>query len=405
MTKKELYEYIDRFAKNPGCYTEDELFDIGVAHRNCSQREKNWNELANYVGFERGGESYRYFVYNRLKKNKNYKPQFTMKELDSEFESQKRQLYIEKTKVRDILNDYRALLREQARKETLEEFITNAINKTEKYPKIDFVPSDNYKENSRIEAILMLSDWHIGVECHNYYNTYNIEIAKKRLSKLCDKVIKYCRLHNVERLDIVNLGDLIHGLIHVTARIEQECNTVDQTIIASDLLAQVLCKLQNAAPEVIYRSVTDNHARTVADKSESIEADSYSRIIDWYIKAKLENTNIIFKSDNMDYDLGKFTLINGKKVVFAHGHNDTINRSFENFIGATQEFIHYGLLAHYHSEKMKSFQGFKVFVNGSVVGSEQYATSKRLFSKPSQTLLIFDDTDIINHSIELDINE
>ena len=59
------------------------------------------------------------------------------------------------------------------------------------------------------------------------------------------------------------------------------------------------------------------------------------------------------------------------------------------------------LLGHYHSEKAKSFQGAKVFVNGSIVGTEQYALSKRLFSNPSQTLLIFKENSLNNISIDL----
>ena len=55
------------------------------------------------------------------------------------------------------------------------------------------------------------------------------------------------------------------------------------------------------------------------------------------------------------------------------------------------------------SEKTKTFNGLKVIVNGSIVGTEQYALSKRLFSEPSQTLLIFNGNNLINVSINLSI--
>ena len=53
------------------------------------------------------------------------------------------------------------------------------------------------------------------------------------------------------------------------------------------------------------------------------------------------------------------------------------------------------------SNKLKEFQGCRVIVSGSIVGTEQYAFSKRLFSKASQTLLIFEDENLIDIKINL----
>ena len=89
--------------------------------------------------------------------------------------------------------------------------------------------------------------------------------------------------------------------------------------------------------------------------------------------------------------------------MFAHGHNDNPNRIFQSFIGATEEYIHYVLLGHYHNEKVKNFQNMRVFINGSIVGTDDYAASKRLYTKPSQMLLVFDADNVIHYSINLDI--
>ena len=66
------------------------------------------------------------------------------------------------------------------------------------------------------------------------------------------------------------------------------------------------------------------------------------------------------------------------------------NNVFQHFVGATEKFFHYVLLSHYHAEKMKTYQGVKIFINGSIVGTEEYALSKRLFNKPAQKLLMFE---------------
>ena len=99
-----------------------------------------------------------------------------------------------------------------------------------------------------------------------------------------------------------------------------------------------------------------------------------------------------------------FELLNGKKFVFAHGHLENLNSCWQNIVGGTRQYIDYIAMGHYHCEKAKSFQGAKVYVNGSIVGTEQYALGKRLFSKPSQTLLIFDEFgNELNISINLDV--
>ena len=70
-------------------------------------------------------------------------------------------------------------------------------------------------------------------------------------------------------------------------------------------------------------------------------------------------------------------------------------------MGATREFIDYVILGHYHSSKTKSFQGSKVIINGSIVGTDQYAYSKRLFGDPEQTILISCGNDLSIHTINL----
>ena len=45
------------------------------------------------------------------------------------------------------------------------------------------------------------------------------------------------------------------------------------------------------------------------------------------------------------------------------------------------EFIDYVLLAHFHSSATKSFQGSTLFINGSLVGTEDFAFGRRLFNR------------------------
>lgn len=378
-------------------YSEDELCQIGVAHKAVPQGERNWQELADYLGLEKTGEQYRQWTNYRLKQQGELPIQVEQQEAREE--DPILTLKRERIKTRDAVNSYRRYLREDARLETIVEAIGDAASRLQ-------LPLVSYKaprlvEAQEREAVLLYSDLHIGVDCHNFYNTYNQEVAARRVGKLASEAIRYCKQNGVQRLHILNLGDLIHGAIHTDSRIEQEQDVIDQVILAAQLTAQFLNEMQAAAPEVVYRSCSDNHARISANKVESIASENFGRLIDFYLEAALAGTKIQFAEDNLDYGLGRFILDNGKVCMFAHGHQDILNQVWQGYIGASKEFVDYIFMGHLHNAKLKSYQGTKVIVNGSICGTEQYALSKRLFGDAEQTLMIFDQENVVQYLINL----
>ena len=412
MTVKEFYDYLSSFGKKPGEYTKDEVYEIGKKYRELEGR-KCWEDLSNDLGWT-NGENLRCFVKNRLSKEGKLIPRMTPTQalefakaneletkVEDEIDIKMRELYKQQQKYRDIMNSYRRSMRDEARLEAMQTFIVEAMDTLGDLPKI--TPMTSKEEATReSEAVLLFSDLHIGIECDHFYNKYNKEIAVKRVQMLLDSVNEYCKTFKVKRLNILNLGDCIQGVIHVNARIEQGMDVVSQVIEASEIVAQFLNGLQEAAPQVIYRSCTDNHSRVVADLHQHLEKENLYRLMDWYLQERLKGSAVIFKNDNLDIGLGKFSLLNGKKIMFAHGHQDSINTVFQNWVGATQEYIDYLCIGHYHCEKMKSYQNARVIVNGSIVGTDSYALSKRLFSKPSQVMLVFDEDNTISISINLE---
>lgn len=413
MKNKDILKFIAGFKKRPGTFTDDELYQIGVVHKDIPRRDRDWKALAELVGTERTGEQYRKFVLNRqyqdgtVVSNPALLSDRNIEEVtDEEITEQMYEMYKERQRLRDERTALNRTLRNEARLESFKDTLQDAVRELKQLPTIKSQSkkiTPKSPKNDFVEAILSFSDLHIGVDINNFYNTYNEDVAVARVDKLVKDTIQYCKANKVDRLNVVNLGDLIHGILHVSARVEVEFDIIQQIIKASEILSNALNELQKGAPEIVYRSCTDNHARVIANKNEAIEKENLGRLIDWYLEERLKKTNVKFANDNLDVDLGKFNLENGKTVMFAHGHLDSVATSFQNFVGATGEYVHYILLGHYHSERVQSFQNAKVYVNGSIVGSDQYATSKRLFSKPAQTLLIFDGDNIINHSINLDI--
>lgn len=410
INKKDFNEFLSKYDLEN--LSKDDIYDICVEYKKLPKEEKNWGKLAEKLHWKGTAESLRCFTKGRqrkegtLPKNERELNSRTIEDITADdLIDYKHSLMMKQQQVRDEWTVLRSKIRDASRVDSFKEELKCAIKELNKLPIVVKSEETKKNKNSKVEAILLLSDLHIGAECHNFYNTYNLNIATKRVAKLIRDTKKYCLSNKVSRLDVVNVGDLIHGVIHQNMRIEQEMDVTREVIAASELVANLLLQLSEVVPELVYRSCTDNHARISADIHQSIERENFGALIDWYLAERLKGTKIVMAHDNIDESMGLFTLMNGKKVGFSHGHLDGINEAFQHFAGATGQVIPYVLLGHYHCEKKKSYQGMKVFVNGSVVGTEQYALSKRLFSKPSQTLIIFDEDNEIDISILLDINE
>ena len=399
MNRSDILAEINRKSAK-GYLTREEIIEIGKMHKRLPISQRNWNWLKEQILWPGTGESLRSLVKSKRKEG-DEAPDGCVP-LPPNSEEIRQELYKERQRLRDERTNLNRKLRDDARVERLRDSIAEAVESLEELPKVE---AWEYKEYSDypIEAISLFSDLHIGMQIDEYCNKYNLEIASHRLDKLVDETIRYCKANGVQKLNIVNLGDLIHGDIHETIRIEEEFDVVTQVMQAGELLSRALNKLQEAAPEVVYRSCSDNHSRIVANKKESIEKENFFRLIDWYLEERLKDTHIEFAHDNLTVSMGKFRLLNGKLVMFAHGHLNRPNHAFQDFIGATEEYVHYVLLGHYHSEKTKYFQNMKVIINGSICGVDQYAESIRKYTKPAQTLLIFDKDNVINYSIGLDI--
>lgn len=389
-TRKELLEYIASFGKKPGEYTEEETLQIGKEMRDLPRSEKNWAWLHEYLGIRDctvGAYQMRVSRYINAEHAAAEGEVF-------------RDSYTSSYKEKQWLTAYRRMLRDEVKADTFKDQFIEAVDKINA---VHPLRSPNLpKITGKREAVLLFSDLHIGVDCSNYYNTYNADIARERLETLSSKVAQYCAANNVGTLHFLNMGDLIHGVIHTNARLEQQMDVTEQIMTAAEYVAQFLFALSMQPIRITYRSVFDNHSRAIANKNEHIEQEQFSRIIDWFVKERLKDTKIEFIEDNIDGGIGKFEIFD-KTLMFAHGHQDSPERSVKTFSGLTRQWVDYICLAHYHHPSAKDEEGCKIFVNGSIVGTEQYAFGRRLFSKPSQKLLVFaeDSDDVIDIDILL----
>ena len=299
----------------------------------------------------------------------------------------------ERIKLRDERAQISGLVRALAREETLKEIALEVIDKisTKRQftaPSVDTLKILNEAKDKTKEALLVISDWHYGLIVDVYHNKYNPEIAKERLNNLLAEVLLICEREKISQLTVINLGDLISGNIHLPLRINNRIDVITQTFEVENLLAEVIAVLCNHIPKVRYCSTTDNHSRLDANKKESLQIESFVRVIDWASPKDLKHiSNFEFIENTFGNDIPSFNVFN-HKIVAVHGDKDKQNNIISNLTLFAQHHWDMILSAHMHHFSADESNETTFLCNGSLMGTDDYATSLRRNSKPSQLLII-----------------
>ena len=278
---------------------------------------------------------------------------------------------------------YRRLSREQTIKEIAIE-VADKISSKKILPQFDIA----HRANDSKEAILCISDWHYGMDFTNYWNNYNPDIARERIVKLQDMVTKTIVDEGISRLHIVNLGDMIAGRIHLTIRLESRIDVITQTIEVSEILAEFVHALSQYT-KIDYYDCADNHSRLEPNKKEALNLETLQRIIPWYLQTRLSNQNdITIHTNNRDgEDIINFNIFD-YKIAGVHGDKDRPIDVVNNINLLTKEHFDMILTAHLHHFSADEKDDTLIISNGSLMGTDTYSKNLRLYSRPSQNLII-----------------
>ena len=292
----------------------------------------------------------------------------------------------EKVKLNDQRTQITALTRLAAREEAFKDIAIEVANNISKEKILDTPKRINIKNEDK-KAILCIGDWHYGLEVDLFYNTYNTEIAVERITNLLNSVIIKIEEHNIDDLYIINLGDMISGRIHLPLRINNRIDTVQQTIEISEILSEFLSTLSQHT-HVNYISVSDNHSRVEPNKKESLNTESFARIIDWFLQERLsDNKNIDFIENTFSEDFAIFSVFD-HCIVAVHGDKDPQRGIVDRLNSYMQGHIDLLISAHRHHFTADENNFTEFYCNGSLIGQDQYSADLRLNSKPSQLLFI-----------------
>lgn len=368
---------------------------VNKVKREVPYVDYDWQELVNILNLECSSDHFRklsyayteYTDYVNQKKIDNVS-QETLDEINEKLLEIKK----EKVKLQDERNLVNNKIRQMARKESFIDLIRENIDRLcENNPMItNIIP---YGKSSGNDAVLLCSDWHVGITVDNYLNQYDIDICKERLNKLCNKTIQYCDMNNVDVLHIAFLGDLISNEIHNILRFQNQLSLSEQLVTASELVSELIFKLSKNVKFITVHIINGNHERSIQDKNDALDRDTYIGLIREIVKLRIKGLSNVLLADNTHDDEITTINIKGHRFAAMHGHN--INRSkvsyqMNNILDSMFDYV---LLGHFHQAAEEMQYKCQVITNGSLVGSDMYSKKLKLHTYPMQKLLMVNEED------------
>lgn len=322
-----------------------------------------------------------FYVFNKVIDKIDEDACVSSSEVLNELEELKDELYKERCKLQDANREKRNALREEARYENLIEVLKDALydSKEVKFNEV------KYDTDESSVGVLQLSDWHCGSLIDNQFNFYDIDTMIDRATKIRDKAIKYSLLHKVTDLVIEINGDMVDGLIHVSSRVQQEEDVIDQCVTVSNVLIEMINSMKPYYKSIKVVTTLGNHGRLVAGKAQCSTTENFEKLIPIRLRDNLKDVTVI---DSHGLDFVKYEI--GEKIIMlSHGQNDKLNNciaDFSKMFKVVPTEVHLG---HTHSYKDINDCDVMVTVNGCLDGSDDYALSIRKVTKPSQNFIVY----------------
>lgn len=368
-------DYIIRLVKNKNEYDLDYVelfkmaFGVELAADECRKR---------YYGIKMVIDELDKIKYNAISEEN----------VKNELDIQLQELKKERMKISDERAALNRRLKEQARAESIYELIEK-IAKENKSGNVLEIPLPH---NDEKVGLLTLSDIHYGLEVKEFNNCYSPEICRMRMAELCSKVVEKLKLNEITDLYVLGLGDYVEGLIHNIIRIESRESVIEQVMSMCEILTEFLRFLSEYA-NIYYYDVTDNHGRLFEDKENNLDKDNFSLLIKWYLKNKFEDSEVIHIMDNdINESIGTVNIF-GRDYCFVHGHNDRVSDIVQNLSLMTNKSYDAIFLAHSHHFEANEVHGTYVYMNGTMVGADNYSNRIRKTSNPSQNFFVISKED------------
>ena len=315
-----------------------------------------------------------------------YEQIFSFASEESDFTEQYQELEKLKVQIRDERNEYRRLLREQARRESFYDQIIRSVSEHVSGDVGFDVDSSSIESDN--DLIVHLTDLHTGIDINNWFNQYNSDVLKKRLTDFIGRIQAVQKRHGSENMYLILGGDMISGNIHPTLRIENNQDLIDQFLTVCDYLSAWIADLSSIFKSVHVYITPGNHSRMTAKKDEGMAHENMDNLIIPYLSAKLQNyESVHFHHNDVEQSIAMFT-VRGNNVFASHGDKDTSDNVVQHLtmmFGIKPDICYLG---HRHYNAYTTSYDTKVIQSGCLSGSDSFCLDHRLKNQPEQTITV-----------------
>lgn len=256
--------------------------------------------------------------------------------------------------------------------------------------------------DSHSTAFTIWSDWHIEERVEkntvNGLNEFNLDIAKKRVEYLANRVVKFLRMYRkdtkIENMVIFLGGDFITGNIHEENLENCLLRPIDAIMYAEELVASAI-EFIKAHTEINIKvvCVVGNHPRITAkvhyatEHGNSLEYYMYHHLAKYF---KKHGGAEFFIAGSSHFYLD----IYGLKIRCAHGHQVRyaggvggllipLRRKVMEWDKAIKADMN--IMCHFHQEQKFG----RILVNGSLIGFNKYALDRGYeYEDPRQSFFL-----------------
>lgn len=253
------------------------------------------------------------------------------------------------------------------------------------------------------QAIIQLADTHFNELVDLEDNTYDFDIASKRMALYAAEVKRELRGYDVTKVILAMTGDMINSDRRLDEKLNMSTNRASATLIAAELIEYFIADLMEEFDEMDVLYVTGNESRAWEfGFTDMVATDNYDSIVFNIMERtfrKIPNVNFI-RSNPIETVLS----VNGKNILMLHGTTlgASAQGNVQKFVGKYANkgtTVHYTIFGHIHFSNI----GDTFARSGSLVGSNTYSEfGLGLITKPSQNLHIIQKNGTINNKrIEL----
>lgn len=247
--------------------------------------------------------------------------------------------------------------------------------------------------NSDNDLLIQLSDLHIGQTFNSIWGEYNSDVAKLRLEKYLNEILRIKKRHNSENAIILLQGDVLSGNIHKSLQVTNRENVIEQLKLAIEYISSFCYELTKHFNNVQFYNVSGNHSR-IDRKEDALHDERLDDLIGWDIGRTLSHIDNFHVMTHRNIDNGiADIIIRSKTYIAVHGDFDTYSKSGLSdlcmFLGFKPHAVLYG---HMHHCSYDDEQGVKMIRSGCLSGSgDSYTIEKRLYGEPSQMVTVCSD--------------